>query len=185
MKSAINSLKRIDKLISKLAEIKQDSVSENTADLPEAFQSIQDSLKGFEDSMCDDLNSPKATSYLFSIVSLAEKLLKSNTLDAALAKYILECINSVDSVLGIFYSVPSSYFLNVDSNKASKSLLAPEEKLLPFNEVPDDILLLANRRLELKLAKDYEECDKIRKELLTLGYIVKDKSNSFEIYAIV
>ena len=48
-------------------------------------------------------------------------------------------------------------------------------------EVPDEVLKLANLRLEARKNKNFSESDKLRDEILNLGYKIKDNKDGFEI----
>ena len=49
------------------------------------------------------------------------------------------------------------------------------------DEIPEEITELANKRAEAKKAKDYAEADRIRDEIQSKGYTVKDVPGGFKI----
>lgn len=76
MTAAANSLKRIDKLVSKLENSMLFPVIneiKSSFDCKSICTSIRED---FESAMCDDLNTPRAMSALFKLVSEAESVLK-------------------------------------------------------------------------------------------------------------
>jgi cysteinyl-tRNA synthetase len=49
------------------------------------------------------------------------------------------------------------------------------------DEIPEEITELANKRAEAKKAKDYAEADRIRDEIQSKGYTVKDVPGGYKI----
>lgn len=206
LKAASNSLKRIDKLMNNLVtslssvidhtvmknEMKNSSHAENTEDTDfdmkvvdyiktkdeETNLSIKSALLLFEDSMCDDMNTPRAVAALFQIVSMGEKLLKSGGITRNQINLVLRAIAKIDIVFGVFYDVPTAYF--------NPTMIEKSDIKVPIdiNLVPENILLLANKRMDFKIAKDFQNSDLIRKELTSLGYEVIDRKFEFDIYEI-
>jgi len=50
--------------------------------------------------------------------------------------------------------------------------------------IPQDVLLLAQQRLEMKQQKRFEEADRLRDQITELGYRVADMGNTFEVHPI-
>jgi cysteinyl-tRNA synthetase len=48
-------------------------------------------------------------------------------------------------------------------------------------EVPDEIADLAERRWQAKNAKDWPTADSLRKELESLGWLIKDSKDGYQI----
>lgn len=140
---------------------------------------VLEALNGFEEAMCDDLNTPKAASFLFSIINIAEKGIKTNQITPEASRFVLEAIQKMDSVFGVIYDVPTKYFAS-----AEKASALPEYRQIDKKDLPENVLQLARRRSELKALKLFEEADKLRGELLSLGYTVKDKKDGdFDVYS--
>jgi cysteinyl-tRNA synthetase len=99
----------------------------------------------FLNAINDDLNMPKALSILWEVV-------KSDYPGSAKA----ETVFKLDEVLGL-------------SLKNSKEIIKALEK-----EIPEEIQKLLKQREKLRKAKRYEEADKIREEIIKLGYEVED-----------
>ena len=85
LKSAANSLKRVEKLVKKLEEVRGETETESTrGDSGEGREVksldvaavVASAAKGFEAGMADDLNTPRAFAALFKLVAEAEKALK-------------------------------------------------------------------------------------------------------------
>jgi len=51
-----------------------------------------------------------------------------------------------------------------------------------FSDVPQNILELGEKRQEAKNKKDFEEADKIRKEIEDLGFEIRDRGETFQIF---
>lgn len=51
-------------------------------------------------------------------------------------------------------------------------------------DIPQDVLLLAQQRLEMKQQKRFEEADRLRDQITELGYRVADMGNTFEVHPI-
>lgn len=106
----------------------------------------------FLEAINDDLNMPVAMSVLWDII-------KSNSISATDK---LELAADFDNVFGL---------------KLIESVEMPESKA----EIPEEVSLLAARRLEAKKSKDFKLADEIRNEIKTLGYEVVDTKDGFSI----
>jgi cysteinyl-tRNA synthetase len=138
-------------------------------------------IDAFETAMCDDLNTPRASAALFSLISAAEKSIKENKMSSLGASKVLDAINKIDKVFGIIYDVPVSYF-NQNGNVSVKESLSSDEPL-PIDQIPTNIKELAEKRIEYKLQKNFAEADSIRAQLSELGYDVKDvKSGGYNVF---
>lgn len=153
-----------------------------TEDEKKVMEIVDTARKNFEDAMCDDMNTPKAISFYYIIISQVEKSLKANSLSPQLASEILDIVKQLDSILGILYTVPSSYFKNMEDG-ALNVQSSGEDVIVDISTLPSNVIELANRRIELKNSKNFEEADKIRQELLNIGYVIKDKKGgAYDIY---
>lgn len=179
LKSALNSLKRIDKLIASLKSCINNNIH-NTNEGNMETESIT-AIDAFETAMCDDLNTPRASAALFSLISAAEKSIKENKMSSLGASKVLDTINQIDKVFGIIYEVPVSYF-NQNGNISLKEIVSSDEPL-PIDQIPANIKELAEKRIQLKLQKNFAEADSIRAQLSELGYDVKDiKSGGYNVF---
>jgi len=109
---------------------------------------VKDSLSEFEEAMDDDLNSPKALSVIFTFVKKCNALMDAKSLGKEGAAEALECLRRFNSVFGI----------------------------LDFSEdrLPVELMELLTKREEARKNKDYEESDRLRRELLEAGIVVQD-----------
>jgi len=105
-------------------------------------------LRGFEEAMDDDLNTPKALSVLFTFVKRANTLIDSNGIGKEEAVEFIDALGRVNSVLGV----------------------------LEFGgeQLPPHLARLMSMRDEARKRKDFPESDRLRKELLAAGIVVED-----------
>ena len=102
-------------------------------------------VNDFGDALSDDLNISKALAAVFELVKDANKLTDANVAEA---KAILDVIEKIDSVLGV---------------------LETSE-----DEIPADIMALAEDRKQAKLSKNWARADEIRDELTAKGFVIED-----------
>ena len=80
------------------------------------------------------------------------------------SRQIYDLVQEFDKALG----------LSLDIESINKSL---NEQV----EIPQEILDLANERLEARKNRDWAKSDALRDEIKQKGYIIKDSKDSFEI----
>lgn len=131
------------------------SGDENAAVMPgdealaEAVRMTKDS---FVEHMDDDLNTADAITDIFTLVKAANTALASNNVSVNMLRQAYDALIELTGVLGI-------------------ELLEDKE------EVPEEVMNLVNQRVEAKKNKDYAEADRLRGEIASLGYNVKDTAN--------
>jgi cysteinyl-tRNA synthetase len=114
-----------------------------------------------EEAMCDDLNTPIVISNLFdalkgiNLVSDGKETISASDLEELISVFKL----FIEDILGLKSESESS-----NGNEAYKKAI--------------DLLL--NMRLEAKQNKDWATSDKIRNELTSLGFEIKDTKDGFE-----
>jgi cysteinyl-tRNA synthetase len=180
IKAAAKSLQRIDKLVA-LLEKQKGGLADTAVDAAAAdlTRTAEDAVASFEEAMRDDMNTPRATAALFGLVGAAEKGLKSGAENAAGAKAVLEAIRRMDRVMGVLYEVPQGYF----KGSAAASAPSTSGEPLDLDSLPQEVLVLARSRAELKAQKKYNEADAARASLTAMGYLVKDKAGgSFDVF---
>ncbi|MFA6187216.1 MAG: cysteine--tRNA ligase [Phycisphaerae bacterium] len=102
-------------------------------------------LTEFDAALSDDLNISKALAVCFDFIREANKAENMNSTEASA---LLDTIHKIDSVLGVL-----------------------EEG---ENQVPENIIELAEKRKAAKLNKDWKTSDAVRAEILAAGWIVED-----------
>ena len=118
----------------------------------------------FDDAMRDDLNTSKAISYLFNIFKEAREKLQNND------KSVMATLNSVIntySLLGLFKEI-SENFINMVDKKSEV-------------EIPKEIKALAEKRWQAKKDRDFALADSLREEIQSLGYLVKDTRDGYDL----
>ncbi len=115
----------------------------------EAKQAIDKMLKGFEETLDDDLNISGALGAVFDFIRDINRLKADNKLSAAERDSALEAIRKVDTVLNFTYQQQDEH---LDS----------------------EIEALIQKRTDARKNKDYVLADKIRDELLAMGIVLED-----------
>ena len=76
------------------------------------------------------------------------------------------------------------------NNETKKGTLLDFDKVLGLGlqhvkqeelEIPAEILALATERQKARASKEWTRADELRDEINKMGFIIKDKNNSFEI----
>ncbi len=115
------------------------------------------SMEQFKAAVNDDLNTPAALSILWKLLS-----------DSSVSpKDKLATIIEFDRVLGL------------DIDKQSNLLLVQQEK--DEDEVPADVLALAEKREQSRRKKEWKKADELRGKIEKKGYSVKDTVDGFEL----
>ena len=99
--------------------------------------------------MDDDLNSADAITDIFNLVTEANRAIAADDASVDSLKTAQAKILELTDVLGI----------KLDDAK---------------EEIPAEVMELAQKRAEAKKAKDFAEADKIRDQITALGYSIKD-----------
>ena len=121
--------------------------------------------ENFDNAMRDDFNTAKAISYLYAIFKNAKEKIAKGDRSVLLE---LSSVVKTYSLLGLFKEDPSK-FVSYYENKLN-------------SDIPTNVKELAQKRWDAKQGKDYALADKIREEILNLGYVVKDSREGFEIF---
>jgi cysteinyl-tRNA synthetase len=128
--------------------------------VPEQFSG--EYLEKFQTAMDDDFNTPDALAVLFE---LAREINRFRGTNNKKAQYYAECLRCLASILGILQQDPEQFLklgLVQNSNEAEK------------------INLLIIARNEARAAKNWQEADRIRDELLNLGVVLEDSITGTE-----
>ncbi len=138
----------IDKIAQCVFTVKEKAkASSDTAVRSEVTAFIDKALAGFEEALCDDLNVSKALAAVFELVKEANKL---SEISAGEAGAIIAAIEKIDSVLGV---------LDLEAGG---------------DEIPAEIMELAEKRKQAKLSKDWAAADAIRDQVTAAGYVIED-----------
>jgi len=113
--------------------------------------------------MDDDLNMPQALAIVFEIIKETNKAIeekhgdndKLTSISTENLREVYKLMKEIDKVLGI---------------------LEEEEE-----EIPKEIIDLAEKRQEARKKKDFETADKIREQIKSKGYLIEDTSSGYRI----
>ncbi len=124
------------------------------------FSSIDEE---FNACMSDDFNTALALSNLFGYFKKIKGKIAS---EPSVAGNMISQIRKTYSLLGLF-TITAEEFL---------SSIKAEEKA---EEIPSEVIALANERLIARQNKDWAKSDELRNKIAELGYVVKDSKEGF------
>ena len=108
---------------------------------------IEPPIQKFEAALDDDLNISGALGVLFEAIRDSNRALDEQALDGASAQKWLQWWARIDRVLAITGT---------------------------RNGIPDEIVVLAEERVQARLAKDWKKSDELRDKLHALGWEARD-----------
>ena len=155
---ARSNLDRFERLRTRLQKLREEG-----APSPGWSEKLEVAAKNFREHMDDDLNTPAAIAAVFGIVNAAEADLNRQAIDAASADAILAFLEDVNQALGIFFKT------ELDDAEAPRS-----------GELPADLEALLEARERARAAKNWEDADRLRDELLKAGVVVRDGPDGSE-----
>lgn len=168
LKSARNTIKRLDSLCSKLRGIVDDHNGTDKNDVADGVQqAIENTHQQFCVAMDDDLNTPRAAAAMFSLVNYVEKAIKAQQVQPSDASAVLDCLNDMDGVFGIFYTP------NLQNGEGSGNGKSGESDEDAVNASPELAQLLVERA-EARKAKDFGRADEIRDKISAAGFAIID-----------
>jgi cysteinyl-tRNA synthetase len=115
---------------------------------PEVAEILKEAQKGFEESLDDDLNTSSALGKIFDLVKEINRFIDEGDFSSQDAEKTLDLMQRFDSVLGIL----------------KREELKLDEKVTE----------LIRERNQARKEKKWEEADKVRKEIESLGIILED-----------
>lgn len=119
-------------------------------------------LEKFQTAMDDDFNSPDVLAVLFE---LAREINRLRETDNKQAQQYAECLQYLASILGILQQDPEQFLkLGIQQDTADA----------------EKINRLIAARNEARTAKKWQEADRIRDELLSLGVVLEDTASGTE-----
>ncbi len=120
--------------------------------------------KDFNRAMDDDFNTALALSNLFGYFKKIKSKIVSGDLSAGCD---LNQIKNTYSLLGLF------------EEDAKEFIKRAESKIK--NDIPEEVLALAEKRLNARKNKDFKTSDELRDEILNLGYVIKDSKDGYSL----
>ena len=141
-----DSLHQSEKSLEKIKKF-YSAIDVEDSDVESDFEALKTAKKEFFGSMDDDFNTPKAIASLFVLINDCKNVDLSDDDKAAIKSFL----DDVSQILGIDFAL--------------------EETSAGSDDLFD---LITDVRSELRAAKQYELSDKIRDELINLGYEISD-----------
>lgn len=136
------------------------ALPQGTAGKEEALRLAADADRKFADAIGDDLNIAEALSAVFTLERAVNTALASNSFQSEAGGVILGQFRRFDRVLAVF---------DVDA--------ASEEA----EDVPAEIMALAQKRIEARKAKDFKTADEIRDSLKAQGWAIIDTPQGMKV----
>ncbi len=145
LNQAAQALLRIDNLVARLNDIKQDaSPNQKVIDQCNAF------LTSFTETVDDDLNIAGGIGIFFDFIHDINTMIDSNSISKTDAEYVISVLKKVDTVFGFIF-FPEAVNLN-----------------------KEEIEALIEERNKARKEKNFAKADAIRDELLQKGIILQD-----------
>jgi cysteinyl-tRNA synthetase len=166
---AKSSVERLQSLYERV----RDAAREEPA-VSEVHDLLTNARAGFEEALCDNLNTARALAELFQVVSTANTRPLSGG-DAAAVQAFLERADDVFAVLD--RRVRSGSVTREALVKRAASLAATTTIATEGTPEPDAIVELLASRLAARQSKDFARADAIRKELAGRGVDIEDTSD--------
>ena len=174
--AARNAIKKLDRFRSNVitacdtAGTSSDATEEEKKEAEKVVEiAVRKAMDNFHAAMNDDLNTPRAGAALFGLVKAVQPLLNKATLTPRGASIVVNCIDAMNSVLVIFYELPSDYVESALATTGQKKNTSADE-----SAVPDEVMDLVRRRAEAKELGDWATADQLREAITAAGYAVKD-----------
>ena len=132
---------------------------DGTAQDPELDAKVTGLLDGMDEYMSDDFSTAKVLANLFELVPVINGIKDKHIHSAAMSKAVFERL--------------SAYF-----KAYLEDILGLQEEKAGNNQLLEGVLeLLIELRGQARANKDYATSDKIRKQLLQLGVVLKDEKD--------
>jgi cysteinyl-tRNA synthetase len=150
LEQAKNNLKKIARFQKRLREF------QSTKETKSAINA-QKYWEDFNQAMNDDLNTPKALSVLFEMITEANTEMDKNYLNSPNSKLLNSILIKIINVLG----------LKIANNKKTS--------------IPENIIQLAEERVLARKEKDFAKADALRKKIEMKGYEVEDVVDGYKL----
>jgi len=117
---------------------------------------VKQFTKGFKNAMDDDLNTPRALSEIYNLVSYTNPLMSSGTIDEDTRRVVLDQFGRMNAVFKTF---------KLDDSNQDGSMSTT------------NVEMLVEKRLKAKEEKNWKESDRIRQELQAMGIELMDQKD--------
>lgn len=154
--AAHNTLGNIDSTIKRLGLHE----SEESSKIDRSFRDfLQDSMLAFVAYLEDDFDTVNALTVLFELLGYINKTIDERQLSSAEKNALKDFLQSFDEVLGV-----------IDLCLFDGSC-----------DIPDDVQTLLDQRTVAKAEKDYGLADKIRDQIIDMGYEIVDAKEGTQV----
>jgi cysteinyl-tRNA synthetase len=150
MDKAKENLKTITRFLNRLQEITPRPKP------PKYKESDVETINKFSSALADDLNTPDALAVVYDYIKQINKKLDEENITKSEVKAVWNTIIQIDHVLGLVKPI-----LNQDNT----------------DEVQEKLTPLLREREKARKNGDFEQADKLRKEIESHGYLIKDTKN--------
>jgi cysteinyl-tRNA synthetase len=147
---AKNNFKKITRFQKRLQEFKPTKETKSAIN-PQKY------WEDFNQAMNDDLNTPKALSVLFEMITEANTEMDRNYLNSPNLKLLNTTLIKINNVLGLKAHFNSK------------------------NSIPENIIRLAEERVLARKEKDFAKADALRKKIEMKGYEVEDVVDGYKL----
>lgn len=130
--------------------------SEGTENI--SFEELEKDRNEFREAMNDDLNTPKALAILWTIIRSDKK-----------SKQYLELIQEFDQIFSLDLDIAK--IKELEGNKEKRNV----------EELPNEIKEFIAKRIEARENKNWAESDRIREQLINMGYTVVDTKDGMTV----
>ena len=150
LEEAAENLKTISRLLNRLHEVLPIPHKGNRKNVNKEV------INDYSEALADDLNTPRALAVLYDYIKQVNKKLDEAQVGKSEAETIWNTFMEIDKVFGLIVSLAS---------KGSTE------------NIPDNVLEMLDEREAARKSGNFEKADKLRKEIESLGYQIKDGSN--------
>ncbi|MEM0492360.1 MAG: cysteine--tRNA ligase [Candidatus Thermoplasmatota archaeon] len=138
------------------------------------LRAIQRFREGFEESMDDDFNTPRAFAFLFDFINNTNKYLDgTKNVNYDLCSLAFDTLLKIGNTLTLFQDSPGRKDEN-DTAKRLRELIVEYRIESQVDDVKTMVDLLLKYREKARMMKDYTTADDIRGKLIKLGFEIQD-----------
>lgn len=169
--NAVGLLRRVvkEKKLEGAERVGGETLKEN-----ELVRTAREARRGFFNAMEDDLSTPKALASLFTLARTVQRI----DLEKATQEGVKEALNLFEDA-GIIFGLPltaQEVERSLDDVRSSLLAIASDFKVVVEKDVSSEALLesIITYRAELRMRREFQMADQIRKRLADIGIILED-----------
>ncbi|MGQ9673350.1 MAG: cysteine--tRNA ligase [Candidatus Aminicenantales bacterium] len=166
LSQAENSLQRIKDFI---YELRTRPLEAGKTDL--IFKWIEQAKQRFIKGLSDDLNISLSLTALFDLIRKVNILMAEKKLGQDGARAVLDLLHNLDQVLAVLPTAEGGLIKEDILERLAQSEKPGRSGEIPL---PADVIEKIVRRFRARAAKDYEQADEIRRDLVEQGILLED-----------